>query len=698
MSLRLRLFLAVTLVIVAHTAAQIMILMDDTRDIVERTQNVQGEWSGKNLANSIANSLITNDLATVQSTAQLLFAEQNFLQLTVHDDRGKSIIDLKQDASKEKPDVPEWFFSHLNISTTASVVIMNIGGVDYGKIITLISPNRIIERNWEEAKRDAWVGLAEIFVLSSLLWILMSIGLRPLSDLSATVERIGAGDFTARVNQTGSREFGELINVVNDMTQKLHALYEERKHAEKIVLKMNQELEWRVEARTRELAIANEELTHQALHDALTGIPNRTLLYERLQQAIAVSKRDRKTVALMMMDLDRFKEINDTMGHHSGDLILQAVAHRLRNALRESDTVARLGGDEFAMVLPGIADKTSAIHAAKKILKAVQAPIKLEGRNLEIGASIGIVLYPDEGDESGILLQRADIAMYAAKQSKSGYAYYDAEADRYSVDRLAMQGELRHAIKHNELILYYQPKIDFSSGIISGLEALVRWQHPRHGLMFPDDFIPLAERTSLIKPLTEWVINAALMQCCLWHSQNLPLTVAVNISAASLQDPRFPETVARLIEETHAEAKWLELEITETAIMQEPGVAIEAISTLNSMGVQLAIDDFGTGYSSMAYLKKLMVAKIKIDKSFVMDMNNNRNDAVIVQSLIGLGHNLGLSVVAEGVESDEVWDELKKLGCDSAQGYNMSRPIPADKLEEWIKQSPWGIKDYGDRA
>ena len=692
MSLRLRLFFAVTLVIVVHTAAQIVLLAADTRDSVRRTQQVQGEWVGKSLANSLANPLVANDLATVQSTVELLFSEKNFLRLAVLDERGQVIIDLKPDTKKIKAGVPSWFISYLKLSAEPSIQTITIGGIEYGRIITLVSPNPIIERVWGEAQRDAWVAVAEIAVLSLLLWVLMAIGLRPLQHLSTTVQRIGAGDFSARMDKTGSREFSELIFVVNNMSQKLQTLHAERRQAEETVLKLNQDLERRVDARTKELAIANEELTHQALHDALTDIPNRTLLYERLQQAIITAKRERKSVALMMMDLDRFKEINDTMGHHSGDLVLQAVAARLRSALRQSDTVARLGGDEFAMVLPGIGDKDTAIKAAQKILNAVQMPISLEGRSLDIGASLGIVMYPDQGEETGLLLQRADVAMYAAKRSKSGYAYYDAEADRYSVDRLALQSELRHAIKNDELVLYYQPKIDFNSGHISGLEALVRWQHPRHGLMFPDDFIPLAERTGLINPLTAWVLHMALSECCTWHRDGFPLTIAVNISASNLQDPHFPEIVAASLAKTGAEPAWLELEITETAIMKEPAAAIDAIGKLNRMGVQLAIDDFGTGYSSMAYLKKLLVAKIKIDKSFVMDMNTNKNDAVIVRSLIGLGHNLGLSVVAEGVESAEVWDELKALGCDSAQGYSMSRPIPPENLGDWLRQSPWGFK------
>ena len=692
MSLRLRLFLAVTLVIVMHTGARIVLLAQDTRDNARQMQQEQGEWVGKSLANTLTNPLITNDLATVQSTTALLFSEKQFARLAVLDDRGQAIIDLRPETGKVKTAVPIWFISFLDIAVEPSIHTIDIGGVQYGKIITLVSSGTIVEHAWDDVRHDAWITLMEIIVLSLLLWALMEVGLRPLKRLSITVQRIGAGDFSARMTDSASHEFRELIFVVNDMSQKLQALYKERKQAEENVLRLNQELEQRVDMRTQELAKANEDLVHQALHDGLTGIPNRTLLFDRIQQAILAAKREQKSVALMMMDLDHFKEINDTMGHHSGDLVLQTVATRLRSILRQSDTVARLGGDEFAMVLPGICDQGTAIQAAQKILQAVQTPIHLEGRSLDIGVSLGVVLYPEHGEDAKLLMQRADVAMYVAKRNKSGFGFYDAEADLHSMNRLALQGELRHAIQHDELVLYYQPKIDCSSSRISGFEALVRWQHPRHGLMFPDDFIPLAEHTGLIKPLTVWVMQEALRQCRAWHRDGFPLSVAVNISAINLQDPQFPELVANALATIGAEPAWLELEITETAIMMQPAVAIDAISKLNSMGVQLAIDDFGTGYSSMAYLKKLLVAKIKIDKSFVLGMNTNSNDAVIVRSLIGLGHNLGLSVVAEGVESTEVWDQLKMLGCDSAQGYCMSRPIPSEKLVDWLKQSPWGFK------
>ena len=691
MSLRLRLLLAVTLVIVVHTGVRIVLLAQTARDSARVAQQVQGEWVGKSLANTLTNPLVANDLATVQSTVELLFSEKAFLKLAVLDDRGRTIIDLRPGAGKIETKSPAWFTAFLDIVAEPSVQTIDIGGVAYGKIEIIISSDSIVKQVWREAQTVAWVAIVEVTLLSLLLWALMEAGLRPLQRLSMTVQRIGAGDFGAHMAHTGSREFRELIFVVNDMSQKLQALYTERKQAEENILKLNQELEHRVNLRTSELASANEELTYQALHDFLTDIPNRTLLSDRLQQAILAAKREKKSVALMMMDLDRFKEINDTMGHHSGDLVLQAVASRLRSTLRQSDTAARLGGDEFAVVLPGINDKETAVLLAQKILQAVQAPLILEGRSIDIGMSLGIALYPDQGEDAGMLMQRADMAMYAAKRSKSGYAFYDADADRYSLDRLALKGELRHAIIHDELVLYYQPKIDFGSDRISGVEALVRWQHPRHGLMFPDDFIPLAEATGLIKPLTVWVLHQALRQCGEWHRRGLSITMAVNISATSLLDLQLPEIVAQALKETETEPAWLELEITETAVMKEPALAIDAINKLNNMGVRLAIDDFGTGYSSMAYLQKLLVAKIKIDKSFVMHMNSNENDAIIVRSLIGLGHNLGLMVVAEGVESKEVWDQLKALGCDYAQGYCMGRPIPQEKMWDWLAQSPWGL-------
>ncbi len=431
-------------------------------------------------------------------------------------------------------------------------------------------------------------------------------------------------------------------------------------------------------------------LQHQAMYDGLTGLPNRALFADRLQQAILIGRREQQPFALIAMDLNRFKEINDTLGHHVGDQILRVVAERTRACLRESDTVARMGGDEFTILLATAGDSDGAIAAARKILKALDEPEDIAGQRVEIGASLGIAMFPEHGEEPLVLLREADAAMYLAKQTHAGYKLYSKDLGQGADDRLALQGELRRAIANGELVLHFQPKIDFKANRVHGVEALVRWEHPRHGLLAPDKFIPLAEQTGLIKSLTQTVLRGALRQCEEWRRRGLDLSVSVNISAINIQDPEFPDQVAQLLRESSVPASRLELEVTETAVMAEPARAVDCIRRLSGLGLQVSIDDFGTGYSSMSYLKELLVAKIKIDKSFVKDMAVNHNDAVIVRSTVELGHNLGLKVVAEGVESEAAWDRLKALGCDDAQGYYLSRPLPPDKFAEWLQQSPWG--------
>lgn len=432
-------------------------------------------------------------------------------------------------------------------------------------------------------------------------------------------------------------------------------------------------------------------LQHQAMFDNLTNLPNRVLFADRLQQTLLIARREKRAFGLFAMDLDRFKEINDTLGHHVGDKVLQHVAACARSCLRESDTVARMGGDEFAILLATVSDLEGAVAVAKKILVALGESFDLAGRTLEIGASIGVVLFPKHGDDQDVLMRQADAAMYIAKQTQSGYRVYSDDMGHGADDRMALQSELRHAIVNNELVLHYQPKIDFSASQVSGVEALVRWQHPKHGLMSPDKFIPLAEQSGLIKPLTKWVLKTALRQCEEWYRAGVNLSMAVNVSAISIQDPEFPDQMEKMLEDFDVPAGKLEIEITETAVMSEPVRAVECIRRLSALGFQVAIDDFGTGYSSMAYLKELLVAKIKIDKSFVKDMAVNHNDAVIVRSTVELGHNLGLKVVAEGVEDQMAWDKLKGLGCDSAQGYYMSRPLPTKDFMDWLQRSKWGM-------
>ena len=433
-------------------------------------------------------------------------------------------------------------------------------------------------------------------------------------------------------------------------------------------------------------------IEYQALHDALTDLPNRSLLSDRLHQAILNAIREKTPLALIIMDLDHFKEINDTLGHHNGDLILKQVAARVRGVLRESDTVARLGGDEFAVLLP-TADLLDATRIAKKILSGLDQPFDLEGQSFHVGGSLGIALLPDHGRDGTALMKRADVAMYEAKRGKSGFAVYDPSKDQHSLRNLSLMGDLRSAVEQNQLVLCYQPKVNMQTGRVSGVEALVRWQHPQHGLMYPDDFIPLAEQAGLIKQVTLWVLEKALAQQSEWLQMGIDLSLAVNLSARNLQDNVFPDEVSALLRGYHStQLSRLRFEITETAMMADPVRAAEILNAIGAMGIRLSIDDFGTGYSSLAYLKQLPVAELKIDKSFVMGMSVDENDAVIVRSTIELAHNIGMRVVAEGVEDKQTYDMLAELGCDSVQGYFISRPVTPEELLHWSQTPPWGFQ------
>jgi diguanylate cyclase (GGDEF)-like protein len=431
-------------------------------------------------------------------------------------------------------------------------------------------------------------------------------------------------------------------------------------------------------------ALLNE---HQALHDALTGLPNRLLLRDRIEQAIRVAERDATPLAVMLMDLDHFKEINDTLGHHHGDLLLGEVGKRLCETLRNSDTVARLGGDEFAILLPGAPNHALGASLAEKVSTALKRPFDVGGLGLEVGVSIGVAFYPEHGEDVDTLIQRADIAMYVAKETRSGYEVFTPKQDKYSPRRLQLASELRQAIENHELIPHYQPKVDMATGVVHGLEALMRWQHPTKGLIHPAEFIPIAEHTGLISPATVHILDASLRQCREWRDTGLDVTVAVNLSARSLLDTRLPERIGELLEAARVPAAALELEITESMIMADPARAAVILSRLSAMGVSLAIDDFGTGYSSLAHLKRLPVDEIKIDKSFVLNMASDKSDAVIVRSTIELARNLGLRVVAEGVESEQVWNQLLEFECDLAQGFYLSRPMPPGDVARWVQET-----------
>ncbi|RFU45433.1 bifunctional diguanylate cyclase/phosphodiesterase [Paraburkholderia sp. DHOC27] len=478
---------------------------------------------------------------------------------------------------------------------------------------------------------------------------------RPVTALTRFARRIGQGKYDEPIEISRQDELGELATAFNQMQD---AISQRERH-----------------------------IVELAYMDRLTGLANRAMFNERLQAAVdeagADLQQSGQVFSVMMMDLDRFKLVNDTLGHPIGDLLLCEVASRLRSALRETDVVARLGGDEFAVLLQGDANE-GAQRVATHLLKTLEQPIVIEGQLVDVGASIGIVVFPQHGTDLSVLMRRADIAMYVAKRSNLGYTLYDEKHDQNSAERLSLMSELRQAVERDELTLYYQPKLDLATGSVKYVEALVRWEHPTRGFVSPDQFIPFAEQTGYIKMISQWVANKAIAQCAAWQKAGIDLAVSVNVSARELIQSTLPDTFNALLQKHAVAPEMLWIEITESAIMDDPNHAIETLDRLHALGIRLAVDDFGTGYSSLSYLKRMPVDELKIDKSFVMGMTEHKDDETIVRSTIDLAHNMGLKVVAEGVESEEVLMRLHELGCDLVQGYHLTRPLPPMKLEAWL--------------
>ncbi len=448
---------------------------------------------------------------------------------------------------------------------------------------------------------------------------------------------------------------------------------------------------------TSKLRSQTEELEVQVLrgstYDRLTDLPNRMLFHDRVEQAIHNARRNQEIMAILVVDLDDFKEVNNTLGHFSGDILLKQLASRLRATVRETDTVARLSADEFSVLLSEIKHKEDALEVADKLIQTMKRQFVLGGINVDMLMSIGIVFFPEHGDDVDVLQQKAEVALYMAKQTKGfSVEVYSPEQDQRSTRRLTLMGELRDAIEGGGLLLHYQPKVDISSHHIVAVESLVRWPHPEYGMLPPDEFIALAERTGLIRPLTYWVLEEALRQCAEWQMRGFSIDVAVNVPVSVLLDSAFPDRLEALLKERHLATSRLVVEITESSLMEDQEYALQLLSHLSNIGVRISIDDFGTGYSSLAYLRRLPVSEIKIDQSFVMGMLENENDEVIVRATIGLGHNLGMTVIAEGVADEAIMKKLTIWGCDLAQGYHISRPVDGAAIGHLLGNSEWGVR------
>ena len=426
-----------------------------------------------------------------------------------------------------------------------------------------------------------------------------------------------------------------------------------------------------------------EQIEKLALYDALTGLANRRLFHDRVEQAFLAARRSGEGFSLMLLDLDRFKEINDTLGHQTGDAVLEHFATRLKEVARASDTVARLGGDEFALVLNGAHDGASALFVAERIRRALEDPFVIDELSLQLETSIGIAVFPQHGDDAEQLLKHADVALYASKDAHAPIVYA-AEHDQHPADSLELVAQVRRAIEDEQLVVHFQPEVDLATGETRRLEALVRWDHPERGLLLPEAFIPLARQSALVRPITRHVLDVALRQCRAWHDAGIEVGVAVNLAGRDLQDSRLEEEVSDALRRWKLAPELLELEIPESAVISERERMHKMLSRLNERGVRIAVDDFGSGYASLSHLRQLPVDVLKIDKSFVRNVASDGEDQAIVRSTIELAHSLGITVVAEGVESEDVLQQLRALGCDLAQGFCLAHPAAAGEITDWL--------------
>jgi len=498
-------------------------------------------------------------------------------------------------------------------------------------------------------------------------------------DWMEVVQRLGHSDRLLIL-----RKPSEPIEVLQCATALCH-----KWHNERLVRGHVERLEQVITARTRGLEAANRQLRHLATHDPLTGLPNRVLLEDRLTQAMAHADRDRRSFAVLVCDLDRFKLINDSLGHGAGDELLQEVAHRLTGLVRSVDTVARFGGDEFVLLVTSISRREDATRLAAQAVEVLQAPVLISGIDVHTSPSIGVAFYPEDGATIEALIAHADAAMYNAKQRGRGNVQcYDPDMNAGAEDRVQLESDLHAAIEHHQLRLHYQPKVDTRTGAVRSAEALVRWEHPTRGLIGPSEFIPLAEECGLIGAIGEWVIREACRQARQWQQDGVAwLRVSVNLSASQFRHDGLVESIQRALDDSGLQPKYLEVELTESVVMSDPEESITVLERLSRMGVIVSVDDFGTGYSSMSYLRRFPIDKLKIDRVFISEMVNRPEDASIVRAIVSLAHSLRLKVVAEGVETAAQLEFLQTCGCDEYQGYHFSRPLPAASFAELLRSS-----------
>ncbi|MDX2476817.1 MAG: EAL domain-containing protein [Gammaproteobacteria bacterium] len=666
----------------------------DEVSTMEQVLKVRAQSLGQMLSSISIDGLVDYDVNQLNKYVEYVTSQSQVVHAVIIDTQGNSLttyLDLDdlyvQHTLEQLNDVDSAAIVNeldRNTELVSFKVPVMFNDVMLAQAIVVLDNSHYVEASVTKFKEKVTSTLLiGLFVGMGLYFVFSKKVLRPVQQLSRGVERIANSRFSDEIEVSGNTELTDLSENFNLMSENIELLIADRDTALEDLAELNIDLEKRVQGRTIELQALNVEIARQAMHDPLTGLPNRTLLIERLKQNVYLAKRKDKHVAFLMLDLNNFKEVNDTLGHPQGDRLLQDVAERLPTALRQSDTVGRLGGDEFGIVLPET-DREQALEVAKKVLTSLEPSFELDGQQLSIGASIGIAMYPEHGQDDASLIRYADIAMYEAKGAKGEPCIYDPEADHYTTARLALMTDLRKAVENDELQLYYQPQVVLSTRKVHAVEALSRWDHPQRGSISPDEFIPLAESSDLIRLLSEWVLEKSISQIAKWREQGADIMVAINLSAQDLLNPKLADYIDSLCKKHDVDPSMLIIEITESVIMSNPEQVIEVLKNPILKQINYAIDDFVTGYSSLRYLTKLPVSEVKIDKSFVLDMIDNAEDTSIIRSVIELAHNLGHGVVAEGVENLKTMTQLELLGCNIVQGFYYSPAVTADAVPEVI--------------
>lgn len=693
MSFRLKTILGIA----AIEALLLMLLVWSSLDFLQRSNadqlNKRAVTTAALFASTTKGALIATDLATLHSQVVEVLRNPNVVYARV--------IRVADGVLAEGGDptlLRRSFQGDLNLAGVGDGVYdvaseIREGSTVFGRVEIGLSTDAL--GAVLDQARSRTIGIAALEMLLTALFSLMlgAYLTRQIKGLTEGSRRLAEGELGYQIPVQGRDELAQAASAFNNMSRRLQASYEARTRAEEELRQLTDELECRVRLRTKQLAELNKRLEHQSLHDGLTHLPNRMLFGDRLHQALG-GDDGRPGVAVMIIDLDGFKAVNDTLGHHAGDLVLQQVGARLYAQLDASHTLARLGGDEFAVLLPRTDDEAHAWRIARALVDSLADPMLVGEQEVTVGASIGVAFYGRDGEDAAGLLRHADVAMYCAKRAGGGVSGYRKECEQVRPDRAALHNELRTAIEERKLTLHYQPEVDFRSGEVVSVEAFVRWPHPRLGLLQPDDFLPLAEESGLVVPLTLGILRIALQHCAEWRRAGRSHGVTVKVSAHNLQDAEFPQLVAAELGRAGVPPGSLELCVTELAILLDPLRAIENFTALRTLGIRIAVGQFG-GSQALSYLKHKLVNKVKISRSFITNILSNDCDSAIVRYTIDLAHSLNLRVCADGVESEAIWDDLKTLGCDGAQGYHLGRPMAAADLSAWMAH---GESERGVRA